>query len=158
SARDNENIFRVLVIAGLVYSLPMLFEVRMSPQLHHWVYGYYPSDFNQYMRDGGFRPMVFMNHPLAAAFFLMTSVVAAAVMWRTKVVVGRLPPGGVTAYLIGILVLCKSLAALIYGAISVPLVRFAKPRTQLQVALILVTIALFYPMFRIADLVPTRSI
>ena len=77
SSRDNEEILRVLVIAGLIYSVPMLFEVRMSPQLHLWFYGYYPSDFNQYMRDGGFRPMVFLNHPLAAAFFIMTSLVAA---------------------------------------------------------------------------------
>ena len=52
SSRDNEEIFCVLVIAGLIYSLPMLLEVRISPQLHYWFYGYYPSDFNQYMRDG----------------------------------------------------------------------------------------------------------
>ena len=40
---DNVDVLRVMVIAGLAYSLPMLFEVRMSPQLHAWIYGYFPS-------------------------------------------------------------------------------------------------------------------
>ena len=35
------------------------------------------------------------------------------------------------------------------------LVRFATPRTQLRVALVLITIALFYPLLRFADVVPT---
>ena len=37
---DVEEIFRILITAGLLYSLPMLFEIRMSPQLHAWLYGY----------------------------------------------------------------------------------------------------------------------
>jgi len=154
---DNEEVLRVLVIAGLVYSLPMLFEVRMSPQFHYWVYGYYPSDFIQGIREGGFRPMVFMGHGLLAGFFIMTTAVAAAALWRTQTRVQRLPPAGVTGYLSVVLVLCKTLGALIYGAVLVPLVRFAKPRTQFRVALVLVSIALTYPLLRYADLIPTRS-
>ena len=42
-SEDNIDILRVMVIAGLAYSLPMLFEVRMSPQLHTWIYGYFPG-------------------------------------------------------------------------------------------------------------------
>ena len=34
---DSLKVLQALVIAGLVYSLPMLFEVRFSPQLHYWV-------------------------------------------------------------------------------------------------------------------------
>src|SRR5262245_19026539 len=49
---DNEEILRALIVAGLFYSLPMLFEVRMSPQFHNWFYGYYPSDFIQTIREG----------------------------------------------------------------------------------------------------------
>src|SRR5262249_41170244 len=47
SSADNENILRILALAGLAYSLPMLFEIRMSPQLHTWVYGYFPHQFSQ---------------------------------------------------------------------------------------------------------------
>ncbi len=158
SAADNAEIFRVLVMAGLIYSLPMLFEIRMSPQLHYWVYGYYPSEFLQEMRDGGFRPMVFMGHGLAVAFFTMTTVVAAASLWRLQGRVLRLPAAGITVYLSMMLILCKSLGALVYGAAAAPLVRWTNPRLQLRIAMILVTIALAYPLLRIADLVPATAI
>ena len=45
SSEDNIKILQALAIAGLAYSLPMLFEVRMSPQLHYWLYGYLPFGF-----------------------------------------------------------------------------------------------------------------
>jgi hypothetical protein len=133
----------------------MLFELRMSPQLHRWFYGYHPHEFLQQMRDGGYRPMVFTGHGLIAAFFIMTSATAAAALWRTQTWILRLPPVGITTYLSGLLVLCKSLAALVYGAALVTLVRFAKPRLQVRIASILVIIALLYPMLRAANLVPT---
>ena len=47
NSADFEEILRTLVIAGLLYSLPILFEIRMSPQLHLWFYGYYPHSFAQ---------------------------------------------------------------------------------------------------------------
>jgi len=155
---DNADIFRALVVAGLVYSLPMLFEIRMSPQLHHWIYGYEPSSFFQQIRDGGFRPVVFLGHGLTVAFFTMTAVLAATTLWRLRASVVRLPAAGVTVYLGMMLILCKSLAALIYGLIFSPLVRWASPRLQVRIALVLVGFALLYPLLRSADLVPTTAI
>ncbi|MBO0755436.1 MAG: hypothetical protein J2P54_06215 [Bradyrhizobiaceae bacterium] len=153
---DTAEILRVLTIAGLLYSIPMLIEIRLSPQLHRWIYGYAPSDFIQEMRFGGFRPMVFMGHGLIAAFFMMTSVVAAVALWRAKVRVAPAPPIMVASYLSVLLVLCKSIGALLYGLVLAPLVRLAEPRMQLRVAALLATFALAYPMMRMADLVPTR--
>jgi hypothetical protein len=158
SSEDNAEILRVMVIAGLAYSLPMLFEIRMSPQLHNWIYGYFPTSFGQEIRSGGFRPVVFLGHGLLVAFFAMTSVVAAAALWRTRSRVGRLAPGGITVYLGFVLLLCKTLSALLYAAGLVPLVRWASPRLQLRVASVLVIIALAYPLLRVADMVPTASI
>lgn len=157
-AADNAAIFEILVIAGLAYSLPMLFEIRMSPQLHHWLYGYDPSSFLQEIRDGGFRPVVFLGHGLAVAFFTMTTVVAAATLWRLQARVIRLPSGPITAYLGVMLVLCKSMGALLYGLVWVPLVRWSTPRLQMRIALCLVTVAFIYPLLRTADLVPTMTI
>src|SRR5262245_8753694 len=156
-AQDNVEVLRVLIVAGLAYSLPMLFEVRMSPQLHTWIYGYFPHEFAQQMRDGGFRPVVFLGHGLLVAFFIMTATVAATAFWQTRERVLRLPAGGITAYLSGVLVLCKTAGALIYGAALVVLVRFTKPQTQLRFALLLLAFALLYPTLRAGDLVPTRS-
>jgi hypothetical protein len=158
NAEDNIEILRVLVIAGLAYSLPMLFELRMSPQLHTWIYGYFPHSFAQQVRDGGFRPVVFLGHGLLVAFFIMTTAVAAAALWRTQSRLVRLPTAGVTAYLSGVLVLCKTLSALVYGAVAMALVRFTKPRFQMRIALLLVALALLYPTLRAGDLFPTRLV
>jgi hypothetical protein len=155
---DNEEILRVLVFAGLCYSLPMLFELRMSPQLHNWVYGYHPHEFVQQVRDGGYRPVVFLGHGLLVSFFAMMTAVAAAAFWRTQTRVVKLPPAGVVAYLGTLLVFCKSLGAIVYGALLVPLVRFSNPRLQFRIAMVLVAVALLYPLLRAADLFPTQSI
>ena len=157
---DVQSVFSTLVIAGVGYSVLLLFEIRMSPQLHFWLYGYYPTDFVQEMREGGsFRPMVFMGHGLVAGFFAMTAVVASAVIWRAGTPAFRaLSPGLVTGYLAVVLVLCKSGAALVYGAVLAPLVRWTKPRLQLKFAVVLAAIALTYPIARIAEIFPTDTI
>ena len=157
--RDLQLILETLVLAGLIYSIPLLFEIRFSPQLHYWVYGYTPTDFIQEVReDGGYRPMVFMGHGLTACFFLMTTVVASAALWRMKIRIFRLSPGSVTAYLSVVLILCKSGAALIYSLVLTPLVRCTKPSLQLRAAVVFATFALLYPAMRGAEVVPTQTI
>jgi hypothetical protein len=155
---DLQTILETLSIAGLIYSVPLLFEIRMSPQLHYWFYGYAPSDFIQEIREGGgFRPMVFMGHGLIASFFAMTTVVAAAALWRMRIRVFQLSAGIVTPYLGMVLILCKSGAALVYGVFLVPIVRWARPSFQTRVALLLSTLALLYPTLRMAEIFPTRT-
>jgi hypothetical protein len=158
SEADTEEILRVLVVAGLVYSLPILLEVRLSPKLNTWVYGYFPFRFDQQVRAGGFRPVVFMGGGLLVSFFMMTTAVAAAAFWRTgtkAIRTARLPSAAVTTYLSAVLVLCKSLGALVYGGFLVPLVRFTKPKFQARIALALVILALLYPTLRLVDVFPT---
>jgi hypothetical protein len=157
---DVQSVFSTLVIGGVGYSVLLLFEIRMSPQLHFWVYGYYSTDFIQEMREGGsFRPMAFMGHGLVAGFFAMTAVVASTVIWRARTPVFRaVLPGLITGYLAVVLVLCKSGAALVYGAVLAPLVRWAKPRVQLKFAVVLIAIALTYPIARVAEIFPTDTI
>ena len=149
------EIFRTLVIAGALYSIPMLFEVRFSPQLHYWFYGYYPSEFLQSVREGGYRPAVFMGHGLLAAMFAMMATVSAVTLTRLRDPILKIPPVGVTIYLSIILMLCKSLGALLYAVTLAPLVRFTKPQLQTRVALALVIFSLLYPMLRSVDFVPT---
>jgi hypothetical protein len=156
NSADNEEILRSLVIAGLIYSPLLILEMRMSPQLHTWVYGYFPHSFGQQMRAGGFRPVVFLGHGLVVAFFVMTTAVAAAAFWRTQTKTLHLPAAGITTYLGAILILCKSLGSLLYGVVLVPMVRFVKPRGQVGLAIICATIAFSYPLLRAADLVPTE--
>lgn len=157
SAADVEETLRVLVVAGLAYSVLILLELRLSPQLHNWVYGYHPHEFVQQVRDGGYRAMVFLGHGLLTSFFIMTATVAAAAFWRTRAPILRVPSVGATAYLATLLVLCKSAGAIVYGFVLGLLVRFSNPRLQCRTAALLVIVALLYPLLRAADLFPTRS-
>src|SRR5437763_2634320 len=40
STEDLTEVFYALVVGALLYSVPMLIEVRMSPQIDAWVYGF----------------------------------------------------------------------------------------------------------------------
>jgi len=155
---DNAQVLRALAIAGMGYAVLMLFEIKMSPQLHTWVYGYLPTPFFQQIREGGgFRPVVFLGKGVLVAFFGMTTIVAAAAFWRTGTRILRWRPDGAVAFLSVTVLLCKTVSAILYAAVTVPLVRWARPRTQLRVALLLATIACAYPLVRSADLVPTET-
>src|SRR5262249_23739426 len=51
-----------------------------------------------------------------------------------------------------------SLGALVYGVALVSLVIFTKPRLQLPIAILLVSVVLIYPLLRAADLFPTNDL
>jgi hypothetical protein len=154
-----EEMLMVLVVAGLWYSLPMLFEVRLSPQLHTWIYGYFPHSFLQQMRDGGFRPVVFMGHGLWVAFFTMTALVSAVAFWRIRrSPVRQLSSGIVVAYLTIVLVLCKSMASLVYAVFLAFWIKFVKPGFQVRLAMVMVLIALSYPLTRGLGWFPVQQI
>ena len=84
--RDLFDLFHFLVVAGLVQSLFIWVEIRLSPQWHNWIYGYGAhSDFLQTIRWGGYRPMNFMSHGLALSLFMAMSLFSAAVLFRVGV-------------------------------------------------------------------------
>lgn len=157
TADAHREMLKILVVAGLAYSIPMLIEIRLSPQLHTWIYGYFPSDagFIQAVRQGGYRPVVAMGHGLLVAFFAMFAVIAAAALWRDRTLAAG---PAKTAYLMLMLVLCKSLGALLYALAAVPLVLLASRRIQVLAASALVLIAIAYPALRGAGMVPVEDI
>jgi hypothetical protein len=130
----------------------------MSPNLQYWIYGFAATDFVMTARGGGYRPMVFMGHGLIASFFMMTTAVAATALWRARIQLYRLPSAGLTAYLSGILVLCKSFGALLYGILLIPVVRWTGPRFQMRLAVVLVSVALIFPALRSFNLFPTQAL
>ncbi|MGB8220941.1 MAG: hypothetical protein WCF10_00065, partial [Polyangiales bacterium] len=158
SAKDLRVLFRVLVGAALVYSILQLIEMRLSPQLHSWVYGFFQHSFAQTIRDGGFRPTVFMEHGIAVAMFTLVAILAAAALFESKIRVFRIPAGWTLAYLWLILVLSKSVAAFLYSLVAVPLILFAAPKIQFRLAVALAVIVLLYPDARGSGLVPVDDI
>ncbi len=148
----------VLVLAGLLYSLPALFEVRMSPQLNVWVYGFFPHSFAQQIRDGGFRPVVFLLHGLRVSLFFALTVFAALATWRTRQGQARAGYLAAALWLLMTLVLSKSLGALATTLLLIPVALLVKVRGQLFVSALVAAIILSYPMLRGASLIPVDTV
>ena len=152
------DILVALVIAGALYALPMLFEVRMSPQLHIMIYGYFQHDFIQAIRNDGFRPFVFMPHGLWVAFFSFMVLMASLTMTRLSGPEHKMKWIGVSAFMFVMLVLCKSMGPLILALVFGPLILFAGRRFQLLVTVLVASVVLTYPILRGVGLVPAGQL
>lgn len=151
------TILKALVLAGLIYSPLILIEVRLSPQLNKWLYGYYSHEFIQQIRGDGYRPMVFMGHGLRVAIFMAMTVLAACALARHDPA-GRRKWLMMAAWLFLMLVLCKSLGALAITMVLAPAVLVLGVRGQLLVAAAVGIVVLFYPMLRGSGYVPAETI
>lgn len=152
------EILIALVVAGMAYSLPMLVEIRLSPQINVWIYGFFQHSFEQMVRQGGFRPIVFLQHGLWVAFFAMTAVLAAVSLVRSADDSSRGRLMFAAIWLFAVLVLCKSIGALVYGLALVPLVFFAGQRVLFHLAVLMAILALSYPVLRSAGHIPTEDL
>ncbi len=158
SEKGLRELLLALGIGGLLYSIPSLIEIRLSPQINTWVYGFFQHSFAQTIRQGGYRPIVFLPHGLWLAFFMATALFSLAALSRNVEGATRLRYLLATAYLAGVLVLCKSAASLLYGIAFTPVVLLTSPRGQIRLAILLATVAIIYPMLRNTGLVPIDAI
>lgn len=122
SSLDDLNELAVgIFIAGLIYIPFVLYEVRMSPQLHTMVYGFHQHQFLQSKRMGGWRPTVFMQHGLAVAMFMNTAAICGYWLWltgRVRTTLG-MPIWLPLSVLLVVAVLCKSSYAMVLLAIGI---------------------------------------
>lgn len=145
-----------LVIAYLFYTVPMLWEVRMSPQLHTQIYGFFQHEFLQMMRQGGFRPIVFLEHGLWIALLTAMTAMLSVVLARSS------PPEMASrwymaaAYLMVVLVLCKSMAALAYALLMMPALLMFTGERLARIAMLMCILVLSFPILRTLDLIPTE--
>lgn len=146
------------VMAGLAYSVPMLLEMQVSPQINIWIYGFFQHDFFQTIRFGGYRPVVFLPHGLWTAFFALMCMVAAMITLRQGPAPARPRQFGVALYLLAVLVLCKSAGALVYGIALLPVLFLVGRRAQVFLATALALMVITYPALRGAGLVPVDGI
>ena len=160
SPEAQTDLLRVLVLAACAYACLVLFEVRMSPQLSNWIYGFFPHSFFQHMRGGGFRPVVFLHHGLWLGIFLCMAVLGACTLWRQALRdrVRAAPWLVAMLWLALTLVLSRNLGATALMLLFAPVILFAPPRLQVLVAAAFAAAVLTYPMLRGAGLVPTDTI
>jgi len=157
-SRGQYEFMRALAISALGYSLLMLIEVRFSPQLHTWIYGFFPHFFGQQVRGDGFRPVVFLGHGLVVAIYTSMATAAISYLARSRVALFGISSWVWLSYLFGVLILCKSLGALIFAIFSVTLIVFAEKKLMRNVCIVSALIVLGYPALRGADLVPVQAV
>jgi len=155
---DQLLMFKMLAIAGLCYSIPMLYEIRMSPQLHSTFYGYFPHSFAQQKRGGGFRPVVFMGHGLWVAFFTVCVLTAAVTLWQVGEKIRRFSSANVSYFLLVVLMLCKSMASLMYGVLAFFMISRMSIHMQFKAATLLALLAVMYPTLSIIKVFPHQMI
>lgn len=150
-------LLRVLCVAALGYSLLALFEVRMSPQLNNWTYGFFPHSWAQHVRAGGFRPIVFLSHGLVLAIFFSGAVLAA--IGLTRIDAQRRSMFLLAVLWLGItLLFSRSLGALLITLVLVPVAIFLPARGQLIAAAAIGGLFLLYPVARSAHVLPIEQV
>ncbi|WP_349294637.1 hypothetical protein ABEB22_21200 (plasmid) [Thioclava sp. 'Guangxiensis'] len=148
-------LLRAFVFGGLGYSLAILIEIRMSPQLNVWLYGFFPHDFAQHYRQGGWRPIVFLAHGLRVGMFMAMAVLAAAVLTRAASDSRtRLRWLAITLWLFLALVLSKNTGALMITALFLPVILCGPRLLQAALAGSLAALVMVYPMARGAGILP----
>jgi len=145
-----------IVVVGAVYSLLTLWEGRMSPQLHRQLYGFHADEFHHVMRWGGYRPAVFMNNGLAVALHMAVVFAASIALLRARIKLFQVPPLVTVPYFGAVLVLCKSTAAILYGAGALPALLFLRARWLSLVAVGLACLVFAYPLARWTGFFPTQ--
>lgn len=147
-----------MVVAGIAYSFLALYEVRMSPQLSRMIYGYFPHEWRQHLRAGGYRPVVFLHHGLWLAIFFCGSFLAALGLWRSST--GQMRTRWLIAaiWMFMVLVLSKGVGALGIGLMLGAIVIFLPLRLQIIGAAAFAVVIITYPMLRGAAIAPTEAV
>ena len=155
------DLVRGLLIAGLVYVPLCLIEVRLSPQLSNWIYGFFPHSFGQQIRYDGFRPVVFLSHGLEVAFWMATWTLTCAWLWvrGRERYLGPVPYWLAFLLLLVTTLLCKSVGSvvLLAGGLMVMLVA-TRPATLAGLLRIALLTPVVFLGVRIAGMVDVWAI
>jgi hypothetical protein len=157
-SRDLVTLTRLMTVTAAIFTIPILYEIRMSPQINKLLYGYMPGAFDQTLRMGGYRPVVCFPDGLHLVSFVLASVLMAVAAARAGKRIGNLPMKGLSIYLFVILIACKSVGAILYGAVFVPMICLGSPRRMTTVAKWMTIFFLAYPFLRMGNLLPTKPI
>jgi hypothetical protein len=112
------------------------------------------------MRDGGFRPLVFLNHGLMVGIFFCMSIIASVVLFREALREGRRSIHWLAAaiWLTGTLYLSKTLGAFGLAIIFATAAMILGRRLQVLLAVAVACVVMFYPMLRGAGWIPVEKV
>lgn len=147
-------LLKIMVISGLGYSLLMLVEMRLSPQLHTWIYGYFQHTFGQHIRNG-FRPIVFLEHGLWVGFFIFMALMGAIALWKAEAKPHWL---WATGWIFVILMISKNVGAFVIGVFCLGVFVGLWRKMQLRVIFMIALATLTFPALRQSEVLPVYEI
>ncbi|MFO0831785.1 MAG: hypothetical protein U0637_08055 [Phycisphaerales bacterium] len=144
----------LIIIGALIYTPLCLYEVKMSPQLHRTVYGFFPGNFGMTRRMGGWRPNVFLEHGLAVGLWMCCAAVVSVYLWQSKWPrsVATIPMWVVVLVLLGAAVACKSFGAIALMALALSIGIIAKWLRLHWLVVLFVMVPVLYMVLRATDL------
>jgi len=157
-SNDGLNVLKLIAVAGLIYSPLMIIEVLVSPQLHTWIYGFFPHRFDQQFRFGGYRPAVFMGHGLLVANFSVVVLIAITGLWKAKKKIFLGPNWLYVIYGLFLLIICKSVGPWILGILGLLILTIFSPRVSLLTAFAIASTVVLYPLLAMLDFIPHQSL
>jgi len=154
SPEAHRVLLMAFVVSGLFYAGLMLIEIRLSPQIHRWVYGFHQHSFAQHVRDG-YRPKVLLEHGLWVGFYMFMVVMAATALWKGMKDSKWLWAG---VWMFGVLLISRNLGAAAIAILFLTIFLLTRAGTQIKVAAVVATSILVYPALRQSHIVPLQQI
>ena len=149
------------ILTGVLIYVPLCqYELRMSPQLHIKLYGFFQHSWTQHFRYGGYRPIVFMQHGLMVSLWLMVGVVIFFWLWRSKAIkrIFNIPVFILFFISLGTLFMSKSKGALFLGILGIVLWYAYKNKTIDKIFTIFLIALPVYFFLRIQSLITVSDI
>ncbi len=148
-----------IFVGGLVYVPFCLFEIRMSPQLYNWIYGYRLNTLHSH-RYGGWRPVVFLSTGLELGMWMTAASLMGFALWYSGALrrLAGVSTGMLLLPLAGTAVLCKSTGALLLLAGGVAILVAVRMLRSPWPVLCVVFVPLLYLPIRGADLNDGQSL
>ncbi len=129
TANGNRQLCLGIAVGGLLYVPLCLTEVRMSPMLKAWVFGFNGGrDVDFAFRYGGYRPMVFLATGLELGWWMCCATLATYMLWASGAVkrLYGFPMSVLTLGIAGTTVACKSTGALLQILVGFVLIYFCR--------------------------------
>lgn len=129
---DLRELALLLFIGGLIYAPFCIFEMRMSPQLNQWVYGFGGAGIAyDELGNWGSRPFVFMGNGLTLGVFMTAAALCGFWLWMTGCLtrIRGYSVGNLLAVLIITALFCKNMGAfslLLAGMLCLMFVRYRR--------------------------------
>ncbi len=150
----HREILLAVVVLGLFYSCLALFELRISPQLNSWLYGFFPHEWRQHLRAGGYRPVVFLRHGLWLGIFLFAATMAGFALFRYTKSATRFLYLLAGFWILAVLLLSRNLGVAMLAVLFIPCLLLLPKTLHLYMTMLITVLFLAYPVVRQANLLP----